>query len=328
MPVLILYFLHPNSFEAAQETWKGRTFYLFFLWLIILELILNWEKLLPKIVNLWSLRTVAFAIALFLPTVYVVGVNFFGLESAVVGMVDLFGLPFVPLEPHLKSWVYVDWVFTLEYLIFTVLFAVLVWLEYGKNGLKDFSISLFFIGAIGAVYMIDIMYPYGYFTPFQIFVPFTASLAGGVLNLIGYQTSFEGQKLGAPILQVRDSFGRPLVGFAIGWPCAGVQSLLIYTFVMLVFFKKATIPLSHKIVYFVVGALITYSINVLRIVSIYLIYINNLSISKDAAEQAAKLFHNYYGGLFSMAWIIAYPLIIIGSRMLWTKIKQRQSLTT
>jgi len=174
------------------------------------------------------------------------------------------------------------------------------------------------------VYLIDIMYPYGYFSPFQAVVPLTASLAAGVLNWMGYLTSFGfSSTYNAPILTVSDSLGHPLKAYVIGWPCAGVQSLLIYTFVMLVFFKKAAIPLWQKIVYFVVGGLITYGINILRIVSIYLIYINNLSQGPAAADQAARLFHNYYGGLYSIAWIIAYPLIIIGSRMLWNRIKPR-----
>ena len=42
VPLLWLYLLSPGSFEAM---WKGRTFQLFFIWLIGLELILGWESL-------------------------------------------------------------------------------------------------------------------------------------------------------------------------------------------------------------------------------------------------------------------------------------------
>jgi hypothetical protein len=31
-------------------------------------------------------------------------------------------------------------------------------------------------------------------------------------------------------------------------------------------------------------------------------------------------FHNYYGPLYSISWIISYPLVIIATRALWTKI--------
>lgn len=332
IPFTMLYYLDAQSFNA---TWKGRTFYLFFLWLIVLELMLNWEK--PTSKKMKKLRpriryvkTIAFVVTLSLPTIYVVAVNFFGLEAAVANLVDLFGIPFAPIQR--EPWIYWSWGLSLEYLVFTALFAILIWLGYGKDGLKNFSISLLFIGAVGTIYMIDTLYPYGYFTPFQAFVPFTASRAAGVLNWMGYQTSLSAAR--EPLLVVADSLGTPLVGYRIGWPCAGVQGLLIYTFVILIFLKKTTIPLFHKIIYFVVGALITYTVNILRIVAIYLTYIdtymNSLSqgviVARQAASQAARLFHDYYGGLYSMTWIIAYPLIIIGSRMLWAKIKPKLAL--
>lgn len=44
-PIIVLYILDPDSFNS---TWKGRTFYLFFLRLLFLELILAWEKLTQK----------------------------------------------------------------------------------------------------------------------------------------------------------------------------------------------------------------------------------------------------------------------------------------
>jgi len=74
----MLYVLDPNSFNY---TWKGRTLYLFFLWLLFLELILDWEKLTQK--NLASLkksRIVAVSIMASIPIVYVISVNFLGLD--------------------------------------------------------------------------------------------------------------------------------------------------------------------------------------------------------------------------------------------------------
>ena len=45
VPLLWLYLLDAGSFELM---WKGRTFQLFFIWLIALELILGWESLQPS----------------------------------------------------------------------------------------------------------------------------------------------------------------------------------------------------------------------------------------------------------------------------------------
>ena len=75
VPFSILYVLEPGLFEA---TWIGRTFYLFFLWLVILEIILNWDNL-PniKLKKVKSPRTGLFLIVLTLPTLYVVWANYF-----------------------------------------------------------------------------------------------------------------------------------------------------------------------------------------------------------------------------------------------------------
>jgi hypothetical protein len=66
---------------------------------------------------------------------------------------------------------------------------LLVFLSFGIKGLKDFAIPAFFMAIVGAIYTIDNVYPYGQFTPFQFFVPTTASLAAAILNVMGYSTT-------------------------------------------------------------------------------------------------------------------------------------------
>jgi thaumarchaeosortase len=315
LPLSLLFILEPDSFSM---TWTGRTYYLFFLWLIFMEAILDWEKITQMKLSVKSRRTVFLAIFSMLPTVFVIAVHLLGGRSVLEAGSDWLGVPFAPIPRQPQT--YGTWVLSLEYLVFTALFTIVVWLSYRRKGLKTFGISLFILGAIGTIYMIDTLYPYGYFTPFQAFVPFTASRAADVLNWMGYRTTLTGTR--EPYLAVYDASGRPLVGYGVGWPCAGVQGLLIYTFIMLIFFKKTAIPLTQKIAYFIIGSIITYTVNIFRIVGIYLTYINNLSQGRQAAQAAATLFHNYYGGLLSMAWIISYPLLIIGSRMLWQKIRE------
>jgi thaumarchaeosortase len=317
VPFALLFGLDPQSFNS---TWKGRTFYLFFVWLIVLELILV-EKPKQDGIRWKSLRTMVLVITICLPTAYVVAINFLGAAAGLASLADFFALPLAPIQR--PSWIYWSWSLSLEYLVFAMLFAAIIVVGYGKAGLKNFSISFLFIGAVGAVYLMDTLYPYGYFTPFQAFVPFTASMAAAFLNGLGYQTAFVGQSLGTPVLALYDSSGNLITQYGVGWPCAGVQSLLIYTCVMLIFFKRSTIPLLHRGIYFIAGALITYSVNILRIASIYLTYANNLNQGREVAHQAAMLFHDYYGGLYSMTWIVAYPLIVIGASLLWTRIKIR-----
>src|SRR4030042_5498591 len=92
VPLLWLYLLDAGSFELM---WKGRTFQLFFIWLIALELILGWESLQPsKIGKPVSAKTLAFIAALALPTLYVVLSNYLGLNAAIADASRQSQIPF------------------------------------------------------------------------------------------------------------------------------------------------------------------------------------------------------------------------------------------
>jgi len=321
VPLLILYSLYPYSFE---QTYHGRTLQLFFLWLASLEIILSWEKLQKnKVDKLGSVRTVSFIIALLLPTIYVVAANYCGLNAIIEDVARQNISPEDPLRDQHASLIPLS----IEYLVFAVFFCSIILRAYGINGLMDFSVSTFFLGIIGVLFTIDLLYPFGRLTPLQIFVPATATLAANVLNLMGYATiSFISNNPvygSMPYIVIKDF---PWARFGIAWPCAGVESLLIYTVTILLFLKKTDIPWKHRIVYFAIGAVVTYFINVLRVVTLFVIAIEkgpNFTIS----DYDWQRFHNYYGMLYSITWIISYPLIIIGSRALWGKIKSWKTST-
>jgi exosortase/archaeosortase family protein len=108
--------------------------------------------------------------------------------------------------------------------------------------------------------------------------------------------------------------------FAVAWPCAGIESLLIFTVVTLLFLKRMPISWKAKIGYFAFGAAVTYLINILRIVAFFPIGMNY-----GVDSEQVKLFHFYYGPLYAIAWIVAYPLIILGSQSLWHKLKKSRT---
>jgi exosortase/archaeosortase family protein len=66
-----------------------------------------------------------------------------------------------------------------------------------------------------------------------------------------------------------------------------------------------------RVTYFAIGATVTYFLNILRIVTIFVISINGGDITQ---------FHNYYGQLYSITWIVSYPLIIMGTQALGRKL--------
>lgn len=341
-PISALYLFDPNSFELA---WKGRTPLLLFLWLMLLELALGWKKLLNRKIGWTWFRTATVVVTVAAPTIYVISAFFLGLSHYVEELGRLVG---ATLLEH--------WPISLEYLLFTAFFISSVWLMYQSNGLKRFSVSLFFLGATTFFYMIDTFYPFGTIVALQAFAPLTASSAVHVLNWMGYNAAISRYQLGMPVLQLK---GEDVA--AIGWPCAGIHSLVIYTFLILLFLKdspfalrqeaiRAAIPkrlrfmarskktdflLRDKItraaitateksvvnffrmapLYIIVGvgAVGTFIVNVLRIVTICIIGLN-------VGEEAMKLFHSYYGELFFISWVLIYLMMVIYSHEIWTKL--------
>src|SRR5271157_5070866 len=104
----MLYLVAPASFEA---TWVGRTFYLLFLWLFLLELILNREKFEAKLKRLKSARTAVFLGPIALPSIYVAAENLGGLHAV---------LTRIALQSSLSSHSASLLPLTTEYLVFAV----------------------------------------------------------------------------------------------------------------------------------------------------------------------------------------------------------------
>jgi thaumarchaeosortase len=320
IPISILYLLYPASFE---QTYHGRTFYLFFVWLIALETILCWEKLdsTKRINKLKSSKTVFSALALALPTIYVIVANYYGLNPFMNG---LLANNLSSTDPMMTQHAALA-VLSIEYLILALLFPLVILSMFGMRNLREFAVSTCFLGAIGFLFFMDNLYPFGRFAPLQFFVPTTANLASQVLNFLGYGTRIifaNDLTYGSmPVLVVRNF---EWASFGIAWPCAGVESLIVYTVTVMLFLRNTGISSKKMLIYFAIGAVVTYFINVVRVVTLFMIAIQKGS-SFTILDSDFQRFHNYYGMLYSMTWIIAYPLLILGTRSLWKRIKDARA---
>jgi len=313
IPLAWLYVLEPASFEAM---WKGRTFQLFFVWLVGLELIMGWGELRAKLGKLFSARAVALAVTMMLPTLYVVASYYWGLNQAILDWSTQQNITWANTMP-----------LSTEYLVLGVLFFAVIYLGFGFKGVKAFSVPAFFLILVGAIYTIDNVFPYGQFTPFQIFVPTTATLAGAFLNLMGYTTNLSFQQSAThgtmTLLTSTNPTTQATATFEIAWPCAGIESFLIFTVVILLFLKRMPISWKSKIGYFAFGAAVTYVINSFRIVNIFLA---GMAYGEKSPEVEAV--HLTYGPLYAIAWIVSYPLIIIFAQTLWQRRKKRKQAAT
>ncbi len=304
--VLFLDFFNIEAFGSFNEkfmfdlTWKGRMFYLFFVWLLLLESILDWEVIVEKQPTFQN-RFRVFLACIFatVPSVYILSVNFLGLDQMILS----FGQA-LQIRPDFING---HWPLSVEYLILISFFIFAIWLVYGLAGLKSFSISLSLLAGIGVIYLVDTIWPFGTFKPMQLLVVPTAACAAALLDLLGYNVTLlypvsDPESGTFPLMTVSNRGISVTRG--VGWPCAGVHSLLLFTLITLVFFKKTTIRRERKMIFFLIGAAGTYLTNIFRISSFF-------TISIHYGEKAGNTFHDSYGELYFIAWMLLYFILII-----------------
>ena len=291
-PILILYSIDPNSFETS---FAGRSPYIIFLWLFLLELIVS--QPIPKSSTLNRERFLASLALMTIPTFYVIGLVFFDLGRTIVEIGKALGVPYNTFG----NWfIDVAWPISFEHIVFALSFTTIVFLVYRANGVKKLAIPLFFFWATTFFFILNTFAPYGAVWILQALVPLTARSTASILELMKYQTFL------APLMDSRGAGTLLVVAnggssfpVAIYWPSAGIHSLFIYSITILLFIKDASYTRLQKTTCFVIGAVGTFAANVARIVTICIVGLN-------VGASAAQLLHDYYGEVFFISWMIIY----------------------
>jgi len=312
--LMILDYFNLESFAIFNErgfyfdyTWKGRLFLLFFLWLFVLESSLNLNQSKKDLESKprSHFKVIAILICAIIPLIYILSVNFFGFDQTVIKIGEIIRGEY--WKANFGDWQHIltaAWPLSFEYLVFTVSFTATIFLAYGKSGLKKFAITIGLIAGITAIYLTDTIFPYGVLKPLQALSLPTAAWAAALLDILGYPfvLSFSSGLDSMPI--IRTQSGGQTVSIGIAWPCAGVHSLFLYTLIILLLFKKSNMSRFRKLLYFIFGAIGTYLVNVLRIIAYFFIRIND-------GLTAAQTFHDVYGELLFVVWILLYILLIV-----------------
>jgi thaumarchaeosortase len=296
-----------NAGFLFQITWKGRMFLLFFLGLFMIETVAGFKWLKEaEIRHRRKSRTAAAIICALVPLAYIIVVNYLGFGQIVIGAGEAIRLDYWKTSNPL-NWpnsVNIDWPLSLEYVVFTVSFVATVLLAYGKRGVKAFCLTAALVAGVSIVYMIDTMYPFGAFTPFQIFVLPTSACAAGLMQAMGFHfTMMYSPGYGpTPLISVNANGASSAAGVA--WPCAGVHSLVLYAVFTLLLFTKINISAFRKSIYFVVGLAGTFVINAFRIVGYFVVLVGQ-------GQDSALIFHNIYGEIFFYTWMLLFALLIM-----------------
>jgi len=319
--LMILDFFNLESLAPFNEggfyfdySWKGRMFLLFFLAIFILEYVTN--RGLPQVTSdSKNKRLLRYFLALLfasLPLIWIFSVNFLGLDKVVVSAGDFLRgdywrevLANNPNDPNsVNNFLSGDWPLSVDYLVFTISFIIAVFLAHGRAGLKAYSISLALIGGIGAIFLVDTLFPYGALKPLQMLALPTSACAASFLEFLGFKVSlaYLPAMQSSPMIMIYPEGGSASAN--INWPCAGVHSLFPFTLIMVLLLNKSGLSLFRKTLYFIMGFVITYFVNVLRIVVYFIILYYN-------GSSAAAIYHSDYGELLFVGWVGLYILFII-----------------
>ena len=293
-----------NQNFSFEVTWKGRMFYPIFLWFLVIESAIGWQKIADeKPRNRYVI--LASLICALIPTIYVLATNFFGLDLILLKTGHALGIRSVTSSNDPSDFLHLQWPLSFEYIVFAVFFMSAVMLAYKMRGLKVFSISFALLGGISVAYMFDTVYPFGVFRPLQEMALPTAATAAALFDILGYgvQLYFPIRTAESLLPSLTVAMGGKTASVTIAWACAGVHSLLLYVLIILVFFKKTSISAFRKLSYFIIGLFGTFFVNVLRVFSVIIVI---LQYGKDAGMR----FHNTYGELYSFIWIFLFILLI------------------
>jgi len=291
-----------------ELTWKGRLFLFFFLWLFVLASISK-HKSLEEIMAAGRksrFRLLLILVCALIPLIYILGVNFLGWDQAITSVGDaLRGEYWKANTTYYENSLMGDWPLTLEYLVFAFSFLITVFLAYGRKGLKVFSLSAAIVVGTGIIYLVDTMYPAGTFTPLQALALPTVACASILLEFLGFNfyLTFTPASEAMPVI-VMNIQGN-MVPTHVAWPYAGVHSLFLYTVFILLFFGNSNIAGFRKAIYFVVGLVGTFFVNVLRIVTYFVLLVG-------PGRETALTFHGVYGELYFFTWMLGYLLLILG----------------
>lgn len=288
MPVALLFVLAPQTF---MWFWPGmgnlgRGGFLFVIFLLAFELI-DFRKTSGAGPN----RNRKLAIA----TVVAIGVSYFGA---------------IALSKPLTDWIYqvgpaggsggysVSWLMATDYMALTLYIVGLAVAFFGWRAIPKVISGIVLSTGMIIFFLLDAFFPYNQLGFLQVWANF---IVAAVDFLMGWLFPIHGW--GNTII-IDGKHGRWVL--RVFWPSVGVESMLIFSLVMIVLAAKLSAPKKRKIIYAVVGALGTVFLNVIRIsmISYYGFCCATSSTGLDA-------FHNTIGQFLYPVWIVAFLWIVL-----------------
>jgi thaumarchaeosortase len=289
VPILFLFASAPQTFELSWAGFGklgrgGLFFVLFFLGFDLLDF--------PKGKIKWGRRRkISTAIIVLVAIVYFVEV---GLGQTLPDLIYGFGRRLGATGDVSNSFLMAT-----DYVADSVYLTALTVALFSVSAIRRVVTPIVFSLGMLFFYLLDAFFPYGSLGPLQFWANF---IVAGVVLLA--------KLLGLPIegftnhLNIAGVYG--YYRLVVYWPSVGVQSILIYSVVMVVIAAKLDAPLVRKLIYALVGVVGTILLNVLRI-----FVIAYYGYAYATSGQQLDAFHNAVGEILFPIWIVLFLILII-----------------
>lgn len=290
LPVLVLLALAPASFELSWAGFGklgrgGLFFVLFFLGFEVLDFRKHARIRLSRTRKVMLFATVALVLFYFVAV---------GATASFVNFIYSLG------PPGGAGGGSNSWLMSIDYLTFAFYILGLAVVLFGWRAIKAVITPILLSGAMVVFYLLDAFFPYGEIGPLQFWANFIVAAVGLLAKVFGLPIYGFGNYL---TIDGTKGFFR----LAVYWPSVGVQSMIIYSVVMLVIAAKLDIPKVRKVIYAAVGVAGTVFLNVLRIFTIaYYGY------AYATSGQQLDAFHNSIGEVLFPIWIALFMVIVLG----------------
>jgi thaumarchaeosortase len=280
-PLLFTIIAYPNTFTLS---WGGRGGFLFAVAFIAAELfganhIIISRKRLFIVIGLCALAVT-----------YFVGLGF--------GVKDLI----INAAPYYKVNQIYNWIWMWDFIVMSIYVISSLVIFFGRKWYKVASAGWIYLVSIAIIFSLDVFHPGGTIGPLQSFVPIYLQIDQDVIRFINSHLMTIG--VGTPatadgnLLELNGLHGSSSV--IIFWPSADVQSIIVYSLVILAFLLKMEIPVKRKLVYLIVGTLGIATVNVIHLMSlsVFVLIVTTNGIS--------GIFHSLAGETIFISWLGIY----------------------
>ncbi len=279
LPIVYTLLLYPDTFNMSWN--EGRGGFLFALAFIAAELIGIQYKIRRK--NIY----------IAIPIILITLVYFTALDYGLSDYIREMGVQY-------KINLIDSWIWMWDFVVLAVFMVSLLILFFGRSFIRIAPASPIYLIGSAIILSLDALFPFDTLGPLQFIVPYVLKIDEWLINTLDLGKAYANNNL----LLLNGSKGS--MALQVFWPSAGVHSMIIYTLVMLAFLLKMNIPRNRMVIYFIIGAIGTFTVNMIRIFALSL-FVLMVSANPVAFEE----FHSVAGEIMFLPWLAVYLFLVM-----------------